>query len=81
MVLERNLSPLKDGEVVQAIFSEQLISTNKFKGPRMDWFKPIKVIGKGGFSRVIMVRKKDTAKIYAMKILNKQFLISNEKVL
>ena len=49
-------------------------------GPRMDWFVPIKVIGKGGFSRVIMVRKKDTGRIYAMKILNKNFIIQNDKV-
>lgn len=45
----------------------------------MGWFNPIKVIGKGGFSRVVMVRKKDTSKIYAMKILNKKFIIQNEK--
>jgi len=30
------------------------------------------VIGKGSFGKVLQVKKKDTGKIYAMKVLNKK---------
>ena len=36
-----------------------------------DDFKLIKVIGRGTFGKVYMVRKKDTGQIYAMKVLKK----------
>jgi hypothetical protein len=38
-------------------------------------FEQIKVIGRGAFSRVILVRKKDTGRLYAMKIMRKDKLV------
>ena len=35
-------------------------------------FELLKVIGRGGFSRVVLARKKDTGMLYAIKILSKQ---------
>lgn len=43
-------------------------------------FEPIKLIGRGGFSRVIEVRKRDTGCLYAVKAMSKEFLIGEEKV-
>jgi serine/threonine protein kinase len=51
-------------------------------------FDLVKVIGKGGFSKVfqgkafgqIIVRKKDTGKIYAMKTLSKHKIKKDNKV-
>ena len=37
-----------------------------------DDFKIIKVIGRGTFGKVFMVKKKDSDKIYAMKVLKKE---------
>ena len=37
-------------------------------------FKYEKVIGRGGFGKVIMVRKRTNGKVYAMKVLDKTFL-------
>ena len=34
-------------------------------------FELLKVIGRGGFSRVALARKKDTGMLYAIKILSK----------
>ena len=34
-------------------------------------FDPIKVIGRGGFGKVYMVKKRSNGKIYAMKVLSK----------
>ena len=43
-------------------------------------FELIKVIGRGSFGKVMMVRKKDSPKIYAMKILRKQAIIDRNQV-
>ena len=39
-------------------------------------FKIIKVIGRGTFGKVFMVKKKDTDDIYAMKVLKKEQIAS-----
>ena len=40
----------------------------------------IKVIGKGGFSRVILSRKKDTGRLYAIKVMSKNKIINERKI-
>jgi len=40
-------------------------------------FDLLNVIGKGSFGKVLQVRKKDTGKIYAMKVLNKKNILDN----
>jgi len=40
----------------------------------------LNVIGKGGFAKVMQVRKKDNGKIYAMKVLKKKELIARKQV-
>jgi serine/threonine protein kinase len=45
-----------------------------------DSFEPLTVIGKGSFGKVLQVRKKDTQKIYAMKILNKKHIKDRNEV-
>lgn len=34
-------------------------------------FEPIKVIGRGGFGKVYMVKKRSSGRVYAMKVLSK----------
>jgi len=43
-------------------------------------FELLKVIGKGSFGQVLQVRKKDTGKIYAMKVLNKKTIIERMEI-
>ena len=43
-------------------------------------FKPLKVIGKGGFSTVTLARKKDTGKLYAVKTIKKSLLQAEDKI-
>jgi len=43
-------------------------------------FQILSVIGRGSFGKVVQVRKKDTKKIYAMKVLNKKSIIEKQEV-
>ncbi|ODQ81811.1 hypothetical protein BABINDRAFT_160049 [Babjeviella inositovora NRRL Y-12698] len=46
----------------------------------IDDFDLLKVIGKGSFGKVMQVRKKDTAKIYALKTLRKSHIVTRREV-
>lgn len=46
----------------------------------IDSFDLLKVIGKGSFGKVMQVRKRDTNRIYAMKIIRKQHIITRAEV-
>jgi len=43
-------------------------------------FEKLYVLGKGGYSTVYLVRKKDNKKLYSMKTLKKSFIKSNNQV-
>lgn len=45
-----------------------------------DAFDLLRVIGRGSFGKVYVVRKKDTNRIYAMKVLRKSRIISRSEV-
>lgn len=43
-------------------------------------FELLKVVGKGSFGKVLQVRKKDTGRIYAMKVLIKKEILARREV-
>jgi serine/threonine protein kinase len=43
-------------------------------------FEILKLIGRGTFGRVFQVRKRDTKRIYAMKVLSKREIIAKKEV-
>ena len=43
-------------------------------------FEQLKVIGRGGFSKVVLARKIDTGRLYAIKILKKDQLVNENKI-
>lgn len=45
----------------------------------MSDFQLLKVIGKGGFSKVLLVRKKDSGLLFAMKVMEKSFVTEDGK--
>jgi serine/threonine protein kinase len=55
-------------------------SRNKEKVTKDD-FELMTVIGKGSFGKVMQVKKKDTGKIYAMKVLRKKAIIDRKQVI
>jgi serine/threonine protein kinase len=50
----------------------------KHFGP--DDFEVLKLIGKGTFGQVFQVRKKDTKRIYAMKVLSKKVIVQKKEI-
>lgn len=54
-------------------------SGKKTFGP--DDFEILKLIGKGTFGQVFQVRKKDTKRIYAMKVLSKKVIVQKKEIL
>lgn len=45
----------------------------------LDDFMLLQTVGKGSFGKVVQVRKKDSGKIYAMKILKKDMVIRRKQ--
>ncbi len=48
--------------------------------PRLADFEVVKLIGKGGFSQVLEVRRKDDGMLYAMKVISKALVVQKDKV-
>lgn len=58
-------------------------NANKFKISKkltVEDFTMVKCVGKGSFAKVMMVKKKDTGRTYAMKILKKKDLVKRKQV-
>ena len=49
-------------------------SQSKTGGVSKDDFNMLKVIGTGSYGKVLLVKKKETGKLYAMKVLKKKFI-------
>jgi hypothetical protein len=49
-------------------------------GPKLEDYKLLKVLGKGSFGKVVLVRKKDNQKLYAMKVLSKPNVVMRKQV-
>lgn len=54
------------------------VSGKKSFGP--DDFEILKLIGKGTFGQVFQVRKRDTKRIYAMKVLSKKVIVQKKEI-
>ena len=64
------------GEIyVEALYQK---SERKHVGP--EDFQILRLIGKGTFGQVYQVRKKDTKRIYAMKVLSKKVIVQKKEV-
>lgn len=64
------------GEVLLRLHYQH--SARKVFGPSD--FEILKLIGKGTFGQVFQVRKKDTRRIYAMKVLSKRVIVQKKEV-
>ena len=53
---------------------------NRQRSLKIEDFDLLKVVGKGSFGKVMQVMKKDTQRIYALKTIRKQHIISRSEV-
>ena len=56
------------------------MKTEKQKKVTLEDFSMISKIGKGSFAKVILVKKNDSNELYALKIMNKEFIKKNKQV-
>lgn len=73
--------PLTQGEEEEKGY-EQLVNLSQTKTGRVskDEFSMLKVIGTGSYGKVLLVKKKDSGKLYAMKVLKKKFIKESKQV-
>ena len=58
---------------------QDLIESTKKKNIKLKQFELITTIGSGSFGKVILVKKRSTNKPYAMKVLKKEFVKSQNQ--
>jgi serine/threonine protein kinase len=80
---ERELDPLFNKQLILEPFYKEakieMALTPKQSQVTLKDFHFIKCVGLGGFSRVYLVQKKDTGKMYALKLIEKKFIQTNKK--
>jgi len=60
--------------------ADSFYRTSPISAPKLDSFKMVKVIGKGSFGKVFLVREKKTAEMFALKVLKKDNIIKRNQV-
>ena len=75
-----NGGTVKDEEDDIIIGNEDTVYSKSTKKVNQQDFDLLKVIGKGSFGKVMLVRKKDDGAVYAMKVLRKDAIIKRRQV-
>lgn len=78
--LSGNADTTIDKEPTGEIYVEALYQKTEKKHYGPDDFQILRLIGKGTFGQVYQVRKKDTNRIYAMKVLSKKVIVQKKEV-
>ena len=78
--MNRSLTCLRPREELEAIFACDEISTDKEPSTvSLADFEIIKLVGEGASCSVMQVRKRDTGKLYAIKMMSKDRILTNHK--
>ena len=72
---EKSAFLIAETEPLVAVFTDRVSGIQEITN-----YSPIKVIGKGGFSTVTLVREKSTSMLYAVKTVNKDYIIKQNKI-
>ncbi|XP_029449827.1 RAC-gamma serine/threonine-protein kinase isoform X2 [Rhinatrema bivittatum] len=77
---EERMSCSPTSQIDNICEEEMDASTTHHKRKTMNDFDYLKLLGKGTFGKVILVREKASGKYYAMKILKKEVIIAKDEV-
>ncbi|KAI1430113.1 kinase-like domain-containing protein [Xylaria sp. FL1777] len=78
--LRGNADTTIDKEPTGEIYVEAVYQRTEKKHYGPDDFQILRLIGKGTFGQVYQVRKKDSNRIYAMKVLSKKVIVQKKEV-
>lgn len=78
--LTGNADTTRDKEPTGEIYVEAVYQRTEKKHYGPDDFQILRLIGKGTFGQVYQVRKKDSNRIYAMKVLSKKVIVQKKEV-
>ncbi|PVH71899.1 kinase-like protein [Cadophora sp. DSE1049] len=69
-----------ENDILGEIYVEMSFQQTDKKHHGLEDFRILKLVGKGAFGEVYQVRKKDTRRIYAMKVLHKKMIVQRKEV-
>lgn len=77
-----NFEMMDEHEVKRAVeaFKEQKLKGSSKKAISVDDFEFLKMLGKGSFSKVCLVKHKESGKLFAMKVLTKSELAKRNQI-
>lgn len=64
---------------ISPLFLDEADAGKSHEEVGLESFHLIRCIGMGGFSRVYLAQKKDSGKMFALKLIDKKFIIDNKK--
>jgi len=75
-----NMKDILDGKVIQRSTQRKTVfKQRKRVHYELDQLEMFKVLGKGAFGKVTLVKAKDTGECYALKAQSKQFIVDNNQ--
>ncbi|KAK0746234.1 serine/threonine-protein kinase sck1 [Schizothecium vesticola] len=78
--LKKNVDAVAENEPTGEIYVEAIYQRAERRHFGPEDFQILRLIGKGTFGQVYQVRKKDTRRIYAMKVLSKKVIVQKKEV-
>lgn len=78
--LDGNADTMDENAPISEIYVETLYQRTDRRHFGPEDFQILRLIGKGTFGQVYQVRKKDTKRIYAMKVLSKKVIVQKKEV-
>ena len=93
---EKRKQVINNNEITDVLYNDKLVPDLSVSEPQsnristrsslessnlsLEDFKTLKTLGKGSFGKVYLVKNINTDKIYAMKVLDKQFVIQKKQI-
>lgn len=78
--LKKNVDAAAENEPAGEVYVEAIYQRAERRHFGPEDFQILRLIGKGTFGQVYQVRKKDTRRIYAMKVLSKKVIVQKKEV-